>query len=409
MRHIWAPKNCIKSATTISTSHLQSQKFLLKPNSCFDCFLLYIGNISFFQSAQVAQNINQPILFSITRSWPSHQPTTMHFYFFSVLATLALFVSLELASASFAGQIHHAHRRSSGARLQGRYHQRTPRADATRCAVSQVDLQDHKVMTEAFQEWTSTWLDTANKIDPISAIAQVKQEFQAYNLWIKAWLDSHISVEGLPPFSGNSSIPATSSNANRLTATPTPVVPSQSANKSKKLVVYYGQSAATAETTLAQVCENKNVDMVILAFLTHFSGPGGYPSINFGAACGGQTQKMLSAGAAGLLSCPALASNITKCQGMGKKVLLSLGGGTGDVALPDDENAKTVAKQLWNLFGAGKVEDPGLRPFGNVTLDGFDIGEFNSSICNQLAILSSRFSLFPNIPMFTLRANLLLT
>lgn len=166
---------------------------------------------------------------------------------------------------------------------------------------------------------------------------------------------------------------AISSNANRLTATAAPV-PSQSASKSKKLLVYYGQSPATAETTLAQVCENENVDMVILAFLTHFAGPGGYPIIDFGAACGGHTQQMLSAGAAGLLSCPLLASYIKKCQGMGKKVLLSLGGGISDVALPDDENAKKVAKQLWNVFGAGKSENPGLRPFGNVTLDGFDIG-----------------------------------
>ena len=324
--------------------------------------------------------------------------------------------------------------------------------------------------TEAFQEWIGTWLDTADKIDPESAIAQVKQEFQAYNVWVQVWLDSHISVEGLLQFPGNTSISATipitaasasaqayipngvtpitsnppaetsplpsspslpgislimtastyaqptlpvvvtaiSSNANRLTATPAPV-PSQSASKSKELVVYYGQSPATAETTLAQVCENANVDMVILAFLTHFAGPGGYPIIDFGAACGGQTQQMLSAGAAGLLSCPLLASYITKCQGIGKKVLLSLGGGISDVALPDDENAKKFAKQLWSLFGAGKSENPGLRPFGNVTLDGFDIGEFYPSTCDELAILSQRFNIVSNIHKFTRRANLLLT
>lgn len=348
---------------------------------------------------------------STYRSRPSHQRTTMHFYLSSVLATLALFVGLELASASFAGQIHHAHRHSSRTRLQGRYHQRTPRADATRCAVSQVDLQALQVETEAFHEWIGTWLDTADKTDPKSAIAQVNQEFQAYNIWLKVWLDSHISIEGLPQFPGNTSIPATipitaasasaqptlpvvitaiSSNANRLTATPAPV-PSQSASKSKELVVYYGQSPATAETTLAQVCENENVDMVILAFLTHFAGPGGYPIIDFSAACGGQTQQMLNAGAAGLLSCPLLASYITKCQGTGKKVLLSLGGGTSDVALPDDENAKKVAKQLWNLFGAGKSENPGLRPFGNVTLDGFDIGESYPSIRNYFQMIQYIF------------------
>lgn len=374
----------------------------------------------------------------------------MLFNLFSGVAILAFLVGLELASASFAGQIHHAHRHSLRDRPKGRYHQRTSRSAITPCAVSQVDLQAFQVETRAFQEWISTWLVTADKIDSKSAIAQVKQEFQAYNLWAEAWLDSQISAKGPPPSPGNSSIPVTipittastsaqvyisnvvspvssdlsaktspylasspdlpaisiitaahtaaqqtlpgivtaiRSSLNSLTATPTPV-PSQPKSKSKELVVYYGQTPATAGTNLAQVCENENVDMVILAFLTKFSGPAGYPTINFAAACGGQTQQMLSAEAAGLLSCPVLASYIAKCQAMGKKVLLSLGGSLSNVSLPDDENAKAVAKQLWNLFGAGKGEDPGLRPFGNVTLDGFDIGGFYPSISNQLAVFS---------------------
>lgn len=374
----------------------------------------------------------------------------MLFNLFSGVATLAFLVGLELASASFSGQIHHAHRHSLRDRPQGRFHQRTSRSDTTPCAVSQVDLQAFQVETRAFQEWISTWLVTADKIDSKSAIAQVKQEFQAYNLWAEAWLDARISAKGPPPSPGNSSIPVTipittpstsaqvyisnvvspvssdlsaktspyltsspglpaisiitaahtaaqqtlpviftaiRSSLNSLTATPTPV-PSQPKSKSKELVVYYGQTPATAGTNLAQVCENENVDMVILAFLTKFSGPAGYPTINFAAACGGQTQQMLSAEAAGLLSCPVLASYIAKCQGMGKKVLLSLGGSLSNVSLPDDENAKAVAKQLWNLFGAGKGENPGLRPFGNVTLDGFDIGGFYPPISNQLAVFS---------------------
>lgn len=310
-----------------------------------------------------------------------------------------------------------------------------------------------------------TWLVTADKIDSKSAVAQVEQEFQAYNVWTEAWLDSHISVEGLPQRPGNSSIsvsipittaskstqvyisnvaspvsrdlsaktspslpsspglPAISpittaatsaqqtlpvivtairSSFNSSAATPTPVFP-QPKSKHKELVVYYGQSAATAETTLLQMCENENVDMVILAFLTHFSGPAAYPTIDFGAACGGQTPKMQNAGAAGLLSCPLLASYIAQCQELGKKVLLSLGGGISDVSLPDDENAKTVAKQLWNLFGAGKGEDPGLRPFGNIALDGFDIGGFYPSICNQPVVFSPKiqYLLLTHIHPFT--------
>lgn len=128
-------------------------------------------------------------------------------YFFSGLATLAFLIGLELASASSAGQIYHAHRHSLRARPQGRYHQRKLRADATPCAVSQVDLQAFQVITRVFQEWISTWLVTADNIDYKSAIAQVKQEFHVYNAWAEAWLDSHISDEGLPPFPGNSSVP----------------------------------------------------------------------------------------------------------------------------------------------------------------------------------------------------------
>lgn len=440
-----------------ATGHLHqpSKKIPIEAEALFSITFLYIfdkiSNFILFLTLKCTGGTELSTYQLMTRSRPSHQSITMHFHLLSTLATFALFVGLELASASVAGHVDHAHRHASKARLDGRYHQQTPRADATRCAVSRVDLQAFQVETETFQEWIRAWLATAETVDPKSAIAQVKQEFQAYNMWMKAWLDFHIFVEGgLPSVSRNSSSPATipitpapafaqayipngvtpmtspsfpsspikvstsahptlpaivTASANGLTTTPTPV-PSQSAIESKELVVYYGQSNATADTTLAQVCENKDVDMVILAFLTNFAGPGGYPTINFGAACGGQTQQMLSAGAAGLLSCPLLASYITKCQEMGKKVLLSLGGGTSDVALPDDEYAKTVATQLWNLFGAGKGEDAGLRPFGNVTLDGFDIGEFCPPICNQLAILSARFNIFSDTHTFARRENL---
>lgn len=144
---------------------------------------------------------------------------------------------------------------------------------------------------------------------------------------------------------------------------------------SNKVAVYYGQTPATAQTSLAQVCQSPNVDIVILSFLTEFFGPGGFPALNFGSACGGQTPQMQSAGASKLLSCPDMASQIKQCQGLGKKVLLSLGGSIATSALPDSSKATSFANQLWDLFGAGTGVDPGLRPFGDVRLDGFDVGK----------------------------------
>ncbi len=122
------------------------------------------------------------------------------------------------------------------------------------------------------------------------------------------------------------------------------------------------------------MCQNDNVDIVILAFLTDFFGPGGFPVVNFGSACGGQTPQMQSHGTK-LLNCPDMASQIKQCQGLGKNVLLSLGGSLATSAFPDQSKATNFATQLWDLFGAGTGVDPGLRPFGDVRLDGFDVGK----------------------------------
>ena len=162
---------------------------------------------------------------------------------------------------------------------------------------------------------------------------------------------------------------------------PTPSQPGSSsrpgqfdAQSSKNVAVYYGQTDATAQISLGELCQNQNVDIVVLAFLTEFSGPSGFPTLNFGAACTGQTPQMQSAGATGLLSCPDMASQIKQCQGLGKKVLLSLGGSLAKSAFSDDSDATQFANKLWDLFGAGTGVDAGLRPFGDVIIDGFDVG-----------------------------------
>lgn len=148
------------------------------------------------------------------------------------------------------------------------------------------------------------------------------------------------------------------------------------AQSSNNVAVYYGQTDAAGRVSLGAMCQDENVDIVILAFLNIFFSDGGFPAVNFGAACGQQqTPQMVSAGATGLLSCPDMASQIQQCQGLGKKVLLSLGGSNAVSAFADESKATGFANQLWDLFGAGTGVDPGLRPFGDVKIDGFDVGK----------------------------------
>ena len=145
------------------------------------------------------------------------------------------------------------------------------------------------------------------------------------------------------------------------------------ADASDNVAVYFGQTDATGNTSLASMCQDPSVDIVILAFVTVNFGPGNYPTVNFGAACDGKTPQM-QAHAPGLLSCPDIASQIQTCQSIGKKVFLSLGGWLAETTFNSDADAAALAGTLWNLFGAGTDLDPGLRPFGNVKIDGFDLG-----------------------------------
>jgi len=168
---------------------------------------------------------------------------------------------------------------------------------------------------------------------------------------------------------------ASSSEAHQATASSTNAAYKFNADASDNVAVYFGQSDATGRTNLTRMCQDSNVDIVVLAFLVKFFGPGGYPSINFGAACGGQNPEM-RAHASGLLDCGVLASQIATCQSLGKKVLLSLGGYVSTTSFQNDTQATKFAETLWDLFGAGTDLDPGLRPFGKVKIDGFDIGMF---------------------------------
>lgn len=77
------------------------------------------------------------------------------------------------------------------------------------------------------------------------------------------------------------------------------------------------------------------------------------------------------------MDCPTLATQITGCQTIGKKVLLSLGGYLANSSFVSDKQAVKFAETLWDLFGAGR-NSLDLRPFGtDVIIDGFDIDNEN--------------------------------
>lgn len=86
------------------------------------------------------------------------------------------------------------------------------------------------------------------------------------------------------------------------------------------------------------------------------------PALNFAHHC----DESISDRNPTLLRCPHIKEGIKECQKRGKKVLLSIGGPTGDGTLPSPAKAKEFAWTLNNLFLGG--DEPGfenLRPFGS--------------------------------------------
>ncbi|PVH80767.1 glycoside hydrolase family 18 protein [Cadophora sp. DSE1049] len=176
------------------------------------------------------------------------------------------------------------------------------------------------------------------------------------------------------PGGGFIEVPSTGSPT---AAVPAPTSPATdytfNALSQSNVAVYFGQTVITGTTSLEAQCADPNIDIAILAFVVSQLDGGIYPTVNFGAACGGQSAEM-AAQAPGLLSCPELAGNISACQNTyGKKVLLSVGGATSQISFTGEEQARNFGDVLWNLFGPPGNVDDGLRPFGNVEVDGFDI------------------------------------
>ena len=83
------------------------------------------------------------------------------------------------------------------------------------------------------------------------------------------------------------------------------------------------------------------------------------PALNFAYHC----ETPVSAEYPFLLRCPKIEEGIKECRRRGKKVIMSIGGATGDGTLPDADKAREFAKTLYNLFLGGSLYKD-IRPFG---------------------------------------------
>ncbi|KAI0137659.1 carbohydrate-binding module family 18 protein [Hypoxylon sp. NC0597] len=152
------------------------------------------------------------------------------------------------------------------------------------------------------------------------------------------------------------------------------------------VAVYYGQGPNQAP--LSTFCADPDVDVIILSFVNLFPAQGnGFPGVNFGNQCGGNTyagpgyNNANDATKNHLAECPDLQRDLSTCrQNNDKKILLSLGGTTAEYQLTGAADGTNFANLLWGLFGPRTttwVSAGNPRPFdyNNIgfSVDGFDL------------------------------------
>ncbi|KAE8145430.1 glycoside hydrolase superfamily [Aspergillus avenaceus] len=142
------------------------------------------------------------------------------------------------------------------------------------------------------------------------------------------------------------------------------------------VAVYYGQGAN--QERLSHFCQQTSLDVINIGFVNEFPDQSSvnWPGSNFGNQCDGQTYVIGGVETKFLTNCRQIMEDIPLCQEAGKKVLLSLGGASPDnQKILSTDSAVAFADFLWSAFGPvddSWLEWGGPRPFGNVSVDGFD-------------------------------------
>lgn len=152
-------------------------------------------------------------------------------------------------------------------------------------------------------------------------------------------------------------------------------------NTDGRVAAWWGQVPDTVD--LQEICDQPDIDIVMLSFLNHYwADDGVWPSLNFGAYTAGPSKAQQAAGAMNLTDGSNLVPAIQSCQKGGKKVYLSMGGDArfASATFKNDDEATAFAQNVFSLFlgGTGNSTTDPLRPFGtDVVLDGIDMDSEN--------------------------------
>ncbi|OTA94089.1 glycoside hydrolase family 18 protein [Hypoxylon sp. CO27-5] len=151
---------------------------------------------------------------------------------------------------------------------------------------------------------------------------------------------------------------------------------------------HHSQGQGPNQSSLSTYCADPDIDVIILSFVNLFPAQAnGFPGVNFGNQCGGNTyagpgyNNINDASNNHLIQCPNLQRDLSTCrQTNDKKILLSLGGTTAEYQLTGATDGTDFANLLWGLFGprtTAWVNAGNPRPFdyNNVgfSVDGFDL------------------------------------
>ncbi|KAI1471865.1 glycoside hydrolase family 18 protein [Daldinia caldariorum] len=128
---------------------------------------------------------------------------------------------------------------------------------------------------------------------------------------------------------------------------------------SDNIAIYWGQNSAgvtgtgKAQKSLSEYCSSAEVDIIPIAFVSSFNP--------------------IKVDLSNMADDKNIAEEIKSCQSAGKTILVSLGGATFNSGPSSTENARSLADQIWNMFGPTGNNSSEQRPFGDAVVDGFDL------------------------------------
>lgn len=144
------------------------------------------------------------------------------------------------------------------------------------------------------------------------------------------------------------------------------------------MVAYWGQNGN--EGTLLSACQSGRYNIIVMGFLYIF-GKGQSPQLNLAGHCDPSSG-----------GCTGMASQISSCQALGIKIILSMGGAVGNYGFSSDADASSVATYVWQAYLGGSSASV-TRPLGAAVLDGVDLDIEGGSPSGYAALLTSIRSL----------------